>query len=66
MYTGPVRKRPQFPMLGRLFDDELCSRMDYLKRQDEDRRFEEEARRCELRRRRPGFEKLDELRYDKR
>jgi hypothetical protein len=53
-------------MLGRLFDGESCSRMDYLKQQDEDRRFEEEARRCELRRRRPGFEKLDELRYDKR
>lgn len=64
MYTGPIRREPQWPdKLISGFNDVACSRIEYLEKKDINRRHDAEWRRCQLRRRKPGFEVLDNMRY---
>lgn len=64
MYTGPIKQIPLYPPIR---DDwnvpRPCSRADELARKDEMRQFEAEEKRCWKRRTKPGFEKIDDMRY---
>ena len=44
-------------------EPENCSRSSYLEMREADRKFWKESERCEKSRRKPGFEKLNNLRY---
>lgn len=63
MYTRPIKQTPQYPMSDDFNTAVPCSREDELRRRDEHRQFEAEMRRCEKRRNKPGFEKIDDMRY---
>lgn len=63
MYTGPMKKRPKWPFPPSTEDMNSCDRDAFLTEQDTERKFREEHRRCDMRRTRPGFAKLDDLRY---
>lgn len=66
MYTGPVKKEPSYgratPLIG-FGEPRPCSRADFLAEKDADRKFCAEVERCQKRRRAPGFEKIDDMRY---
>lgn len=63
MYTGPVKTRPIWPWNPDNDDYRSCDRERHLTRMDADRKYEAENRRCDMRKYRPGFAKLDDLRY---
>lgn len=64
MYTGPIKQRPSFPMDMDNWDKpEPCTRADGLANRDRMRQFDAENKRCCKRRNKPGFEKIDDMRY---
>ena len=63
MYTGPVKQRPKWSFMRLESDYNSCDRDTFLTERDMDRKYEAENRRCDMRKHRPGFAKLDDLRY---
>lgn len=63
MYTGPVKQRPEWPFMRVARDFNSCERDAFLTERDMERKFEAQNHRCEMRKRRPGFAKIDDLRY---
>lgn len=58
-----LRKKLKSGELPILLRPDNCSRSYYLEMRDADREFWKESERCEKSRRKPGFEKLNNLRY---
>lgn len=47
-----------------LFGPSSCSREEYLREKDEERQFEKEHRKCCMQRKRSGYARLMNLRYE--
>lgn len=63
MAIGPIKQEPQYPFSDMMFKPRPCSRADKLAELDIEKQFEREMKRCYKRRDKPGFETIDNMRY---
>lgn len=63
MPIGIITQQPNPPMVRPWDEQKPCSRADELEERDIHRKYRDELRRCEMRRMRPGFERIDNMRY---